>query len=53
MRKTIIESLLSAACDDAWTERLGEFGVLGFAEYNVDRYDREDLKSVVTSVPYY
>ncbi|XP_043282212.1 uncharacterized protein [Venturia canescens] len=53
IRDKIIKGLLSVACDDLWMGKLGKFGVSGFAEYNVERYDLEDLKCVVKSVPYY
>lgn len=39
--------------DNEWLKILKPFGVLGFTEYSTDNYDIENLKTTVSSVPYY
>ncbi|KAF7988982.1 hypothetical protein HCN44_007292 [Aphidius gifuensis] len=49
----IKKCLLDGNDDKIWLENLKRYGINGFAEYSIDNYDVEEIKSVVTSVRYY
>ncbi|XP_034941557.1 uncharacterized protein [Chelonus insularis] len=52
-RDDIKTHLLRVNLNKNWIERLNSYGILGFAEYSKENYNMEDIKSVVTSMPYY
>ncbi|XP_020279049.1 uncharacterized protein LOC109852364 [Pseudomyrmex gracilis] len=53
LAKEIATYLLSINQHKEWMDRLSSFGVIGFAENSTDYYNLNDVKSVLTSVPYY
>lgn len=53
LAKEIATYLLSINQHKEWMDRLSSFGVIGFAENSADYYNLNDVKSVLTSVPYY
>ncbi|XP_076646226.1 uncharacterized protein LOC143355369 [Halictus rubicundus] len=49
----ITNYLLSIHQDKEWLDKFASFGVTSFAKNSTKFYDQTDVKSVVTSVPYY
>ncbi|XP_078039529.1 uncharacterized protein LOC144471411 [Augochlora pura] len=51
--KQITNYLLNIHQDKQWLDKFASFGVTNFAKNSTKYYDQMDMKSVVTSVPYY
>lgn len=51
--KQITNYLLNIHQDKEWLDKFASFGVTSFAKNSIEFYDQTDVKSVVTSVPYY
>ncbi|XP_003706262.2 uncharacterized protein LOC100875611 [Megachile rotundata] len=53
LTKKITTYLLNIDQDREWLDKFAPFGVTGFVKNSAKLYDFTDVKSVVTSVPYY
>ncbi|XP_076166561.1 uncharacterized protein LOC143146293 [Ptiloglossa arizonensis] len=52
-KKQITAYLLNIVQDSEWMDRFTPFGITSFVKNSAKFYDLNDVKSVVTSVPYY
>ncbi|XP_031846105.2 uncharacterized protein LOC116432827 isoform X1 [Nomia melanderi] len=53
LTKKITTYLLNVHQDKEWVDKFASFGITNFAKNSMEFYDQTDVKSVVTSVPYY